>query len=35
MAWFVPISEVKDRFHYPTVPEVLRVTITVGPMAQR
>jgi hypothetical protein len=24
---------VKDGFHYPTVPEVLRVTITPGPMA--
>jgi hypothetical protein len=30
-----PISEVKDRFHYPTVAEVLRVTITVGPTALR
>jgi len=30
-----PISEVKDGFHYPTVPEVLRVTITPGPMAVR
>ena len=28
-----PITEVKDGFHYPTVPEVLRVTITPGPMA--
>ena len=28
-----PISEVKDGFHYPTVAEVLRVTITPGPMA--
>src|SRR5262245_7759609 len=26
-----PITEVKDGFHYPTVPEVLRVTITPGP----
>jgi hypothetical protein len=30
-----PISDVKDRFHYPTVAEVLRVTITVGPTALR
>ena len=30
-----PISEVKDGFHYPTVAEVLRVTITPGPMAKR
>jgi hypothetical protein len=30
-----PITEVKDGFHYPTVPEVLRVTITPGPMATR
>jgi hypothetical protein len=28
-----PITEVKDGFHYPNVPEVLRVTITPGPMA--
>jgi hypothetical protein len=28
-----PVTEVKDGFHYPTVPEVLRVTITPGPMA--
>jgi len=28
-----PITEVKDGFHYPTVPEVLRVTIMPGPMA--
>src|SRR5262249_16857846 len=28
-----PITEVKDGFHYPTVPAVLRVTITPGPMA--
>jgi len=26
---------VKDGFHYPTVPEVLRVTITPGPAATR
>jgi hypothetical protein len=26
-----PIGEVKDGFHYPTVAEVLRVTITPGP----
>jgi hypothetical protein len=30
-----PITEVKDGFHYPTVPEVLRVTITPGPTATR
>ena len=30
-----PITEVKDGFHYPTVPEVLRVTITPGPAATR
>jgi hypothetical protein len=30
-----PISEVKDGFHYPTVAEVLRVTITPGPTAMR
>jgi hypothetical protein len=30
-----PISEVKDGFHYPTVAEVLRVTITPGAMAKR
>jgi hypothetical protein len=30
-----PISEVKDGFHYPTVAEVLRVTITPGPTATR
>ena len=30
-----PISEVKDGFHYPTVAEVLRVTITPGSMAKR
>ena len=30
-----PISELKDGFHYPTVAEVLRVTITVGPTALR
>jgi hypothetical protein len=30
-----PISEVKDGFHYPTVAEVLRVTITPGAMATR
>jgi hypothetical protein len=30
-----PISEVKDGFHYPTVAEVLRVTITPAPMAMR
>lgn len=30
-----PISEVKDGFHYPSVAEVLRVTITPGPMAMR
>ena len=30
-----PITEVKDGFHYPTVPEVLRVTITPGPPATR
>ena len=28
-------TEVKDGFHYPTVPEVLRVTITPGPTATR
>jgi hypothetical protein len=26
---------VKDGFHYPTVAEVLRVTITPGPMGKR
>jgi hypothetical protein len=26
-----PISEVKDGFHYPSVAEVLRVTITPSP----
>src|SRR5215470_4049770 len=30
-----PISQVKDGFHYPTVAEVLRVTITPGAMAKR
>ena len=30
-----PITEVKDGFHYPIVPEVLRVTITPGPPATR
>jgi hypothetical protein len=30
-----PITEVKDGFHYPTVPDVLRVTITPGPAATR
>ena len=30
-----PIGEVKDGFHYPSVAEVLRVTITPGPMAKR
>jgi hypothetical protein len=30
-----PITEVKDGFHYPTVPQVLRVTITPGPPATR
>src|SRR5262245_18040295 len=30
-----PIIEVKDGFHYTTVPEVLRVTITPGPTATR
>lgn len=30
-----PISEVKDGFHYPSVAEVLRVTITPGSMAMR
>src|SRR5262245_26487905 len=30
-----PISEVKDGFHYPSVAEVLRVTITPGPTATR
>ncbi len=30
-----PISEVKDGFHYPSVAEVLRVTITPGPVAMR
>jgi hypothetical protein len=30
-----PINEVKDGFHYPTVAEVLRVTITPGAMATR
>lgn len=30
-----PISEVKDGFHYPSVAEVLRVTITPGPTAMR
>jgi len=29
-----PISKVKDGFHYPTVAEVLRVTIRPGPMAK-
>jgi hypothetical protein len=29
-----PISEVKDGFHYPTVAEVLRVTITPGSTAK-
>jgi hypothetical protein len=30
-----PITEVKDGFQYPSVPEVLRVTITPGPAATR
>src|SRR5215470_8197170 len=30
-----PISEVNDGFHYPSVAEVLRVTITPGLMAKR
>jgi hypothetical protein len=30
-----PIGEVKDGFHYPRVAEVIRVTITSGPMAMR
>ena len=30
-----PIGEVKDGFHYPSVAEVLRVTITPGPTAKR
>jgi hypothetical protein len=30
-----PIGEVNDGFHYPTVAEVLRVTITVGPTVMR
>jgi len=30
-----PITEVKDGFHYPIVPEVLRVTITPGQAATR
>jgi hypothetical protein len=30
-----PISEVKDGFHYPSVAEVLRVTITPGATAKR
>ena len=30
-----PISEVNDGFHYPTVAEVLRVTITPGATAKR
>jgi hypothetical protein len=30
-----PITEVKDGFHYPTVPQVLRVTITPGPPITR
>ena len=30
-----PISEVKDGFHYPNVAEVIRVTITPGPIAMR
>src|SRR5215472_12891412 len=30
-----PISEVNDGFHYPSVAEVLRVTITPGPVAKR
>jgi len=30
-----PITEVNDGFHYPTVPEVLRVTIAPGPAATR
>ena len=30
-----PISEVKDSFHYPSVAEVLRVTITPGATAKR
>jgi len=29
------ITEVKDGFHYPTVPQVLRVTITPGPPITR
>ena len=29
-----PIGEVKDGFHYPSVAEVLRVTITPGPTAK-
>src|SRR5215471_3686213 len=28
-----PISEVNDGFHYPSVAQVLRVTVTVGPTA--
>ena len=30
-----PISEVNDGFHYPSVAEVLRVTITPAAMAER
>jgi len=30
-----PISEVNDGFHYPSVAQVLRVTITLGPTAVR
>ena len=30
-----PISQVKDGFHYPSVAEVLRVTITPSPIAMR